>query len=123
MSACHKLIRNSIHYHHPQNYNPTHNAKLSDNIHTCTYSTHQVPLLLEQRIRKDAVRSRVAILQSRGRRHTAQVSVKVAQTGKKTCTGSSCTASSSRLWMMHNAAGVVALTTDAFVLLLNPSNL
>lgn len=85
----------------------------------CTYSTHQVPLLLEERIGKDAMRAGVAILQPRCGRHTSKVAVELAQTGKESCA----TVAANRRWRMHDAAVVVALAADAFVLLLYPSNL
>lgn len=70
----------------------------------CTYSaTHQVPLLLEQRIGEDAVRHRVAVLQARRGRHASQVALQARE--------------------QRRLLAVVALAPDALVLLLHPVNL
>lgn len=72
-----------------------------------TYSTHQVPLLLEERIGEYAVRSGVAVLQSRRRRHASQIPIELAEAGEQ------------RGWLL----AVVPFAPDALVLLLHPSNL
>lgn len=77
----------------------------NENVHY-TYSTHQVPLLLEERIGENAVRSGVAVLQTRRGRHTPQVPVELAEAREQ-----------------RRLLAVVALAPDALVLLLHPPNL